>query len=59
MRFRGSAFGVMLTPLAALGVMQAPEDEPGSLPGICNEYLLVRKSAATFTVRSLSTRAGS
>ena len=36
MRFRGSAFGVMLTPLAALGVIQAPEDEPGSLPGICN-----------------------
>ena len=23
MRFRGSAFGVMLTPLAALGVIQA------------------------------------
>jgi len=36
MRFRGSAFGVMLMPLAALGVIQAPEDEPGSLPGICN-----------------------
>jgi hypothetical protein len=36
MRFRGSAFGVMLTPLAALGVIQAPADEPGSLPGICN-----------------------
>ncbi len=23
-------------PLAALGVIQAPEDEPGSLPGISN-----------------------
>jgi predicted MFS family arabinose efflux permease len=32
----GAAMGVMLTPLAALGVIQAPEDEPGSLPGICN-----------------------
>ncbi len=32
----GAAMGVTLTPLAALGVVQAPEDEPGSLPGICN-----------------------
>lgn len=32
----GVAMGVTLTPLAALGVVQAPEDEPGSLPGICN-----------------------
>jgi predicted MFS family arabinose efflux permease len=32
----GAVMGVMLTPLAALGVIQAPEDEPGSLPGICN-----------------------
>jgi predicted MFS family arabinose efflux permease len=32
----GAALGVTLTPLAALGVIQAPEDEPGSLPGICN-----------------------
>jgi hypothetical protein len=32
----GAAMGVMLTPLAALGVIQAPEDEPGSLPGIRN-----------------------
>jgi predicted MFS family arabinose efflux permease len=32
----GAAMGVTLTPLAALGVIQAPEDEPGSLPGICN-----------------------
>lgn len=32
----GAAMAVMMTPLAALGVIQAPEDEPGSLPGICN-----------------------
>ena len=32
----GAAMGVTLTPLAALGVIQVPEDEPGSLPGICN-----------------------
>ena len=32
----GAAMGVTLTPLAALGVIQAPEDEPGSLPGISN-----------------------
>ena len=32
----GAAMGVMMTPLAALGVIQAPEGEPGSLPGICN-----------------------
>jgi len=25
-----------LTPMMALGVIQAPEDEPGSLPGISN-----------------------
>jgi hypothetical protein len=35
-----AVFGVMLgvahTPLSALGVLQAPEDEPGSLPGIAN-----------------------
>jgi predicted MFS family arabinose efflux permease len=30
----GAFMGVTLTPLAALGVVQAPEDEPGSLPGI-------------------------
>ena len=28
--------GVTLTPLGALGVIQAPQDEPGSLPGISN-----------------------
>ena len=32
----GAAMGVTMTPLAALGVVQAPQDEPGSLPGICN-----------------------
>ena len=32
----GASMGVALTPLAALGVVQAPEDEPGSLPGISN-----------------------
>jgi predicted MFS family arabinose efflux permease len=32
----GAFVGVTLTPLAALGVIQAPEDEPGSLPGISN-----------------------
>jgi MFS family permease len=32
----GAAMGVTLTPLAALGVIQAPQEEPGSLPGICN-----------------------
>jgi len=32
----GAFMGVTLTPLAALGVIQAPEDEPGSLPGISN-----------------------
>lgn len=35
-----AAFGVglatCLTPLAALGVLQAPKEEPGSLPGIAN-----------------------
>jgi MFS family permease len=34
------AFGIVLasclTPLAALGVVQAPKDEPGSLPGLAN-----------------------
>lgn len=30
------SMGVVLTPMAALGVIQAPEDEPGSLPGISN-----------------------
>jgi MFS family permease len=34
------AFGIMLavalTPMSALGVLQAPEGEPGSLPGISN-----------------------
>lgn len=28
--------GVALTPMMALGVIQAPKDEPGSLPGISN-----------------------
>jgi predicted MFS family arabinose efflux permease len=28
--------GVLLTALSALGVVQAPDDEPGSLPGINN-----------------------
>jgi MFS family permease len=32
----GAFMGVANTPLAALGVIQAPEDEPGSLPGIAN-----------------------
>jgi predicted MFS family arabinose efflux permease len=32
----GASMGMALTPLAALGVIQAPEDEPGSLPGISN-----------------------
>lgn len=32
----GACMGVALTPLAALGVIQAPEDEPGSLPGLSN-----------------------
>jgi MFS family permease len=32
----GASMGVALTPLAALGVIQAPEDEPGSLPGMSN-----------------------
>jgi predicted MFS family arabinose efflux permease len=35
-----AAFGLVLamclTPIAALGVLQAPKDEPGSLPGIAN-----------------------
>ena len=30
----GASMGVALTPMSALGVIQAPEDEPGSLPGI-------------------------
>jgi predicted MFS family arabinose efflux permease len=29
-------FGVLLTALSALGVVQSPEDEPGALPGISN-----------------------
>ena len=32
----GASMGVALTPMMALGVIQAPEDEPGSLPGISN-----------------------
>jgi MFS family permease len=32
----GIALAVALTPMSALGVLQAPEDEPGSLPGISN-----------------------
>jgi MFS family permease len=32
----GAAMGMTLTPMMALGVVQAPEDEPGSLPGISN-----------------------
>ncbi|HTZ13316.1 MAG TPA: MFS transporter [Mycobacterium sp.] len=32
----GACMGVALTPMMALGVIQAPEDEPGSLPGISN-----------------------
>jgi predicted MFS family arabinose efflux permease len=32
----GASMGVALTPLAAMGVIQAPEDEPVSLPGISN-----------------------
>ena len=32
----GVTLAVALTPMSALGVLQAPEDEPGSLPGISN-----------------------
>ncbi|WP_231971024.1 MFS transporter [Mycobacterium sp. E3198] len=32
----GVALAVALTPMSALGVLQAPPDEPGSLPGIAN-----------------------
>jgi MFS family permease len=32
----GASMGMTLTPMMALGVVQAPEDEPGSLPGIAN-----------------------
>jgi predicted MFS family arabinose efflux permease len=32
----GTAMAACITPLAALGVMQASEDEPGSLAGIAN-----------------------
>jgi hypothetical protein len=32
----GIVMAASLTPIAALGVIQAPEDEPGSLPGIAN-----------------------
>lgn len=32
----GAALAVALTPLSALGVLQAPPNEPGSLPGIAN-----------------------
>jgi MFS family permease len=32
----GASVGMTLTPMMALGVIQAPEDEPGSLPGISN-----------------------
>jgi MFS family permease len=32
----GVSMGMALTPMMALGVIQAPEDEPGSLPGISN-----------------------
>jgi predicted MFS family arabinose efflux permease len=32
----GVALAATLTPLAALGVIQAPKDEPGSLPGLAN-----------------------
>ena len=32
----GIVLATCLTPIAALGVLQAPKDEPGSLPGIAN-----------------------
>jgi predicted MFS family arabinose efflux permease len=32
----GASMGALLTPLSTLGDTQAPEDEPGSLPGISN-----------------------
>jgi hypothetical protein len=32
----GIVMAVSPTPIAALGVIQAPKDEPGSLPGIAN-----------------------
>jgi len=32
----GIVLAASLTPIAALGVLQAPKDEPGSLPGIAN-----------------------
>lgn len=32
----GLVLAATLTPIAALGVIQAPKDEPGSLPGIAN-----------------------
>jgi predicted MFS family arabinose efflux permease len=32
----GTAMAACITPLAALGVMQAPKDQPGSLAGIAN-----------------------
>jgi predicted MFS family arabinose efflux permease len=32
----GASMGVTIMPLSVLGVIQAPEDEPGSLPGLGN-----------------------
>jgi MFS family permease len=60
-----AAFGIVLatclTPIAALGVLQAPKDEPGSLPGIANAAFGIGGSigfAWAGTVVAQGTKAG-
>ena len=55
----GASMGVALTPLAALGVIQAPEDEPGSLPGISNAAFGIGGSLGFAWAGRLSGRAQS
>jgi MFS family permease len=57
----GAALAATLTPVAALGVIQAPKDEPGSLPGIANAAFGVGGSvgfAWAGTIVAQGTKAG-
>jgi predicted MFS family arabinose efflux permease len=57
----GIVMAASLTPIAALGVIQAPEDEPGSLPGIANASFGVGGSlgfAWAGTIVAQGTKAG-
>ena len=57
----GIVLATCLTPIAALGVLQAPKDEPGSLPGIANSAFGIGGSigfAWAGTVVAQGTKAG-